>query len=118
MCNWRGGVVSNSTTTPENSSEVHGVRVRLTRKSRPGVGAQVTGHGGPDPEHPTPRRWKRLRPPSSEGVGRVRWASLAIFFLDSGLGDFLHLGTPGTCRRFFSGWSVQPMGLVRWHQPV
>ena len=23
----------------------------------------------PDPGHPTPRRWKRLRPPSSEGEG-------------------------------------------------
>ena len=29
----------------------------------------------------------------------VRWASLAIFFLALGLGDYLHLGTPGTCSR-------------------
>ena len=58
-----GGIVSNSTTTPGDSSEVRGVRVRLTRKSRPGVGAQVTGHGGPE------RRWQILRAPSSEGVG-------------------------------------------------
>ena len=36
-------------------------------------------------------------PPKEWGV---RWAYLAIFFLDSGLGDdFLHLGTPGTCLR-------------------
>ena len=40
-------------------------RVRLTRKTRPGV----SSHSIPDPGHPTPRRRKRLRPPSSEGVG-------------------------------------------------
>ena len=39
--------------------------VRLTRKTRPGV----SSHCNPDPGHPTLRRWKRLRPPSSEGVG-------------------------------------------------
>ena len=45
-----------------------GKRVRLTRKTRPGV----ISHYNPDPGHPTPRRWKRLRPPSSEGeVGEV-----------------------------------------------
>ena len=27
-----------------------------------------SSHVIPDPGHPTPRRWKRLRPPSSEGV--------------------------------------------------
>ena len=42
-----------------------GARVRLTRKTRPGV----ISHCNPDPGHPTPRRWKRLRSPSSEGVG-------------------------------------------------
>ena len=41
-------------------------RVRPTRKTRPGV----ISHNIPDPGHPTPRRWKRLRPPSSEGEGR------------------------------------------------
>ena len=79
-------------------------RVRLTRKIRPGV----SSHSLPDPGHPTPRRWKRLRPP--EGVG-VRWACLAIFFLDLGLGEVLlweqALG--------YSGWSVQPKGPVHWH---
>ena len=65
----RGGVVGSSTITPGGSSEVCRVQVRLTRKSRPGAGVQVTRHGGPDPGHPTPRRWKRLRSPSSEGVG-------------------------------------------------
>ena len=43
-----------------------GKRVRLTRKTRPGV----SSHYIPDPGHPTPKRWKRLRPsPSSEGDG-------------------------------------------------
>ena len=59
-------------------------RVRLTRKTRPGV----FSHHNPGPGHPTPRRWKRLRSLSSEGVG-VRWASLAIFFLALGLGEVL-----------------------------
>ena len=35
-----------------------GKRVRLTRKTRPGV----ISHEDPDPGHSTPRRWKRLRP--------------------------------------------------------
>ena len=39
--------------------------VRLTRKTRPGGSSHII----PDPRHPTPRRWKRLRPPSSELVG-------------------------------------------------
>ena len=36
-------------------------KVRLTRKTRPGVSL----HSIPDPDlgHPTPRRWKRLRSP-------------------------------------------------------
>ena len=34
-------------------------RVRLTRKTRPGA----SSHDIPDPGHPTPRRWKRLRSP-------------------------------------------------------
>ena len=57
-------------------------RVRQTRKTRPG--AQVSHV--PDPGHPTPRRWKRLRtlPPKK----KVKWACLAIFFLALGLGEF------------------------------
>ena len=39
--------------------------VRLTTKTRPGA----SSHDIPDPGHPTPRRWKRLRPPSSKGEG-------------------------------------------------
>ena len=42
-----------------------GKRVQLTRKTRPGV----SSHCIPDPGHPTPRRWKRLRLRSSEGEG-------------------------------------------------
>ena len=40
-------------------------RVRLTRKTR----VSVSPVSIPDQGHSTPRRWKRLRPPSSEGVG-------------------------------------------------
>ena len=56
-------------------------RVRLTRKTRP---VARVSHG-PDPGHPTPRRWKRLRPPFLRRSGE--WESLAIFFLDLGLGE-------------------------------
>ena len=49
-----------------------GKRVRLTRKTRPGVSSHII----PDPGHPTPRRWKRLRhlPPKECGseVGEPR----------------------------------------------
>ena len=38
-------------------------RVRLTRKTRP---VARVSHD-PDPGRPTPRRWKRLRPSSSDG---------------------------------------------------
>ena len=57
-------------------------RVQLTRKTRPGETSMVI----PDPGNPTPKRWKRLCPPSS-GKWGVRWACLAIFFLDLGLGE-------------------------------
>ena len=42
-----------------------GKRVRLTRKTSP----CDSSHGIPDPGHPTPRRWKRLRTLSSDGEG-------------------------------------------------
>ena len=42
-----------------------GKRVRLIRKTRPGALSLVSL----DPGHSTPRRWKRMRSPSSEGVG-------------------------------------------------
>ena len=61
-----------------------GKRVRLAKKTRPGV----FSHSNPDPGHPTPRRWKRLRPPFLRWSGRgVRWACLGIFFLALGLGE-------------------------------
>ena len=50
---------------PLDAGSNMGKRVRLTIKTRPGD----TFHGIPDQGHPTPRRWKRLRSPSSEGVG-------------------------------------------------
>ena len=53
--------------TPGHSDDRGGTvkRVRLTRKTRPGA---LFSHV-PDPEHPTPRRWKRLRSPSSVREG-------------------------------------------------
>ena len=45
-----------------------GKRVRLTKKTRPSASSHVIPD--PDPGHSTPRRWKRLRLPSSEGVER------------------------------------------------
>ena len=42
-----------------------GNRVRLTRKTRPD---DLSRHD-PDPGNPTLRRWTRLRPPSSKGMG-------------------------------------------------
>ena len=44
-----------------------GKRVRLTKKTRP----SISSHDIPDPVpgHSTPRRWKRLLPPSSLGGG-------------------------------------------------
>ena len=66
-----------------DASSTMGKRVRLTRKTRPGV----VSHDIPDPGHSTPRGRKRLRSPSSEEEGS-EWACLAIFFLALGLGDF------------------------------
>ena len=49
---------------PDDGSTV-GKPVRPTKKTCPDASSHVI----PDPGHPTPRRWKRLRSPSSEGVG-------------------------------------------------
>ena len=57
-------------------------RVRNTRKTLP----SVSSLSFPDPGHPTPRRWKRLRTPFLRRSGGVRWACLAIFFVDLGVG--------------------------------
>ena len=43
----------------------------------------------------------------------MRRASLAIFFLALGLGDYLHLGTPGTCSR-----RLQALGGFRLVSPA
>ncbi len=63
-------VVKRHLVSPDNlpvAGDDVGKRVRLTKKTRPGF----RFHDNPDPVlgHSTPRRWKRLRPPSSEGVG-------------------------------------------------
>ena len=91
--------------TPGHSSDAggnRGKRVRLTKKTRPRAASHVIPD--PDPGHPTPRRWKRLRlPPSSEGVeGEV------------GV-DAWNLPSEGTGVGVFAGWSVQPKGSVHWH---
>ena len=55
-------------TTPGHLPDTGGngsIRVRLTRKTRPEEVLRII----PDPGHPTPRRWKRLRLPSSVGEG-------------------------------------------------
>ena len=78
-----------------------GRRVRLTRKTRP---VALAFHN-PDPGHSTPRRWKRLRAPSSEGEGSAV-ACLAIFFIALRLGevctgDAWNLPSEGTGVGFF-----------------
>ena len=92
-----------------------GKRVRLTKKTRPVISSHVIPD--PVPGHSTPRRWKRLLPPSSEGEGGG-WACLAIFFLALGLGDFAlgnawNLLSEGT-GVVGSGWTVQPKRLAHW----
>ena len=61
--------------TPDLHSEAGGnmgKRVRLTKKTRP----SVFSHSNPDPGHPTPRRWERLRSPFlRRGGGRGGRAS-------------------------------------------
>ena len=61
-------------------------RVRLTRKTRPSDSSHVI----PDPGHPTPRRKKRLRPPSSEGVVQANcfvagWQGICVLIRNVGL---------------------------------
>ena len=58
----RGFDVATCHSVGEGSNEVK--RVRLTRKTR----VSVSPVRFPDQVHSTPRRWKRLRPPFSEGV--------------------------------------------------
>ena len=82
--------------TPGHLSDLGGnmgKRVRLTKKTRPGT----SSHVNPDPGHPTPRRWERLRPPSSEGEGGEVGASQS--FSSTFIWVRFALGTPGTCLR-------------------
>ena len=109
------GIGKRNGITPGHSSDTGG---------NCGKGAASHVIPDPDPGHSTPRRWKRLRPlPPKER--EVRWACLAIFFLALRLGDdfFCTRGRLEPAfggnrhRGFCSGWSVQPKGSVRWHQP-
>ena len=68
-------------------------RVRLIRKTRGSVATVST----PDQGHSSPKRWKRLRLPSSEGVGG--WRASQSFSSNWSWVRYLHLGTPGTCLR-------------------
>ena len=94
-------------------------RVRLTRKTHVGVPSVIN----PDQGHLTPRRWKRLRPPSSEGVGGEAGLSRNLF-LDLELGEIFapgdawNLPSEGKGVGFLTGWSVQPKGSVHWHRPI
>ena len=67
---------------PDGGSNV-GKRVCLTKKTRPAASSPVI----PDPGHPTPRRWKNLRPPSSVGVGGEAGVPRNLF-PRLGLGEF------------------------------
>ena len=85
---------------PDEGSNA-GKRVRLTRKTRPGASSHVI----PDPGHPTPRRWKRLRSPSSKGDGDEVGVP-RNFFLALGLGE--------VC----TGDAEQAQGFFRLVSPV
>ena len=61
---------------PDIGSTV-GKRVWLTKKTRPSPSSHVIPD--PDPGHSTPRRWKRLRPTSSEGEGREEGVPRNLF---------------------------------------
>ena len=80
-----------------------GKRVRLTRKTCPGV----SSHNISDPGHPTPRSWKRLRSLSSEGErGEVGWRASQSFSSTWGwvifcFGDAWNLPSEGTGVGFF-----------------
>ena len=99
---------------PFDAGSNMGKRVRLTRKTRPGVSSISI----PDPGHPNAEEMEKIAPsPFPPKEWGARRACFAIFFFDLGLGDFLLWGRlepafGGNMRRFFSGWSVQPKGLV------
>ena len=80
---------------PDAGSTV-GKRVRLTMKTRPSATSHVIPD--PDPGHSTPRRWKILRPPSSEGEGGEVGVPRNLFSSPWGWVNFA-LGKPGICLR-------------------
>ena len=71
-----------------------GKRVGLTKKTRP----DALFYHVRDPGHPTPRRRKRLRSPSSDGVGGDVGRASQSFSSPWGWVSFA-LGMPGTCLR-------------------
>ena len=77
-----------------DSGSTEGKRVRLTKKNRPSASSHVIPD--PDPGHSTPRRWKRLHLPSSEGE-EERGGRASQSFSSPWGWVILHLGTPGTC---------------------
>ena len=64
-----------------------GERVRLTRKTRPGA----SSHSGSRASNAEEME-KIAPPPLLRSEGGARWANLAIFFLDLGLGEVLLWG--------------------------
>ena len=56
-------------------------------------------YSGPGPGASNPEEMEKNAPPLPPKERGVRWARLAIFFLDLGLGEDLCLGKPGTCLR-------------------
>ena len=93
-------------------------RVRLTKKTRPGA----TSHVIPDQILGTQRQGDGQDcAPLAPKEWRVRLASLAIFFLDLGLGEFCggeawNLHSEGTGSVVFPGG--QPKGPVHWHWSI
>ena len=65
---------------------------------------------------------EKIAPPLPPKEWGVRSASLAIFFLDLGLGEVLHGDAWNLLSEAsgvgVSGWSVQPKGLVHWRRSV
>ena len=98
-----------------------GKRVRLTKKTRPYAASYVILDT--DPGHSTPRRWRRLRSPSSEGEEGEVGVPRNLFSSPWGWGEFCTWGRlepalGGNRLRGFSGWTVQPKGPAHWRRSV
>ena len=72
-----------------------GKRVRLTKKTRPGV----FSHRNPGSKASNAEEMEKIAPPLPPKEWGVRWACLAIFFFALGLGEVFALGVPGKCFR-------------------